>query len=230
GMRFPELLTRINSLDGIERIRFTTSHPKDMSPDLIECFATLDKLCSHIHLPFQSGSDTILKLMNRQYTRSTYIELTRSLRSARPDMAFSADVIVGFPGETETDYRQTIDLIEEVGFDLLYSFKYSPRPGTKAADFKDNVPVEEKKHRLTELQSIQRGITIGKHRSYVGSKKKVLVDGESSRHRDQIFGRTSQNTIVNFPGSPRLIGSFVNVLITRANPNSLTGDMAVQGI
>ncbi|HQP30775.1 MAG TPA: tRNA (N6-isopentenyl adenosine(37)-C2)-methylthiotransferase MiaB, partial [Deltaproteobacteria bacterium] len=139
GMTFPELLKEIHAVEGIERLRFTTSHPKDVSPALIECFALLPKLCSHLHLPFEAGSDRVLKAMNRNYTHDSYLRLIEDLRRARPDMAFSADVMVGFPGEGEQDFRLTLDLIEAVRFDVLYSFKYSPRPGTAAAALVDDV-------------------------------------------------------------------------------------------
>ena len=138
GLSFPELLKEIHAVDGIERLRFTTSHPKDVSPSLIKCFADLPKLCSHLHLPFQAGSDSVLKAMNRNYTYASYLKLIEELRRARPDMAFSADVMVGFPGEGEQDFQRTLELIEAVRFDVLYSFKYSPRPGTAAAAFACN--------------------------------------------------------------------------------------------
>jgi tRNA-2-methylthio-N6-dimethylallyladenosine synthase len=229
GVSFPGLLREISGVDGIRRIRFTTSHPKDMSHDLMDCFAHLEKLCSHIHLPFQSGSDEVLRLMNRSYTRWEYLNLIRGLRAARPDIAFSADVIVGFPGETQAAYQDTLDLIEEVRFDLLYSFKYSPRPGTRAALLDDDVPLEEKSRRLRELQALQRRITLENYRSRVGGTFEVLVDGESVRNPDQVHGRTSQNTIVNFTGTRALIGTFRQVRVTKANPNSLTGELVDEG-
>ncbi len=227
GISFSELLRRIDRVDGIERIRFTTSHPKDMSDELIACFGDLERLCSHVHLPFQSGSDKVLELMNRRYTRTRYLGLIEKLRKARPDMAFSADVIVGFPGETNDAYRETLSLIREVRFDTLYSFRYSVRPGTGAAAIEDDVPPEEKSRRLSELQGIQRSITLEINQSRVGTTPQVLVDGVSPRNPDQVHGRTTQNAIVNFAGSPSLISSTVRVCITRANPNSLTGDREV---
>jgi tRNA-2-methylthio-N6-dimethylallyladenosine synthase len=225
GITFPDLLSAINDIDGIERIRFTTSHPKDMSDDLIACFATLDKLCNNIHLPFQSGSNTVLKLMNRHYTREDYLLLIDKLRSARPDIAFSADVMVGFPGETEQGYYDTLDLIDRVRFDVLYSFKYSERPGTKAADLDDEISLKVKSSRLIKLQEIQKQITMENNQARTGHVFDVLIDGVSSRHDDQIHGRTTQNTIVNFTGDRNLIGETVQVKILRANPNSLTGKM-----
>ncbi len=224
GRTFPQLLQAIDDIDGIERIRFTTSHPKDMSDDLIACFQTLDKLCNYIHLPFQSGSNTVLKAMNRNYTRETYLSLIDRLRSSRPDMAFSADVMVGFPGETEQAYQDTLDLIERVRFDGLFSFKYSERPGTQAATLVDDVSLEEKLARLRNLQEIQKQITIENNRARIGEIFEVLVDGTSSRHEEQVYGRTRQNSIVNFTGDHSLVGTTVRVAITRANPNSLTGE------
>ena len=225
GRTFPELLESINEIDGIERIRFTTSHPKDMSDDLIACFASLDKLCSHIHLPFQSGSNSVLKLMNRRYTREAYLVLIDKLRSARPDIAFSGDVIVGFPGETQQAYLDTLDLIKHVRFDTLYSFKYSERPGTKAAGLIDDIGLEEKSARLRELQALQNDITIENNQARIGNIYEVLVDGLSARHTDQVHGRTTQGTIVNFKGDSSLVGTTVPVKITRGNPNSMTGEM-----
>ncbi len=230
GMGFPGLLREIGAVEGIERIRFTTSHPKDMSDELISCFEDMEKLCSHMHLPFQSGSDEVLKRMNRRYTRERYLGLIDKLRKARPDIAFSADVIVGFPGETEADYRDTLSLIREVRFDLLYSFNYSPRPGTAAAGYVDDVPREEKSRRLTELQALQRAITMEINRGRVGKVYTVLVDGVSARDPRQVHGRTSQNAIVNFTGPQDLIGHMVRVRITRANPNSLTGELCTDSL
>ena len=225
GRTFPDLLRSINDIDGIERIRFTTSHPKDMSDDLIACFGRLDKLCSQIHLPFQSGSNSVLKVMNRRYTRETYLVLIDKLRSARPDIAFSGDVMVGFPGETRQAYLDTLELITCVRFDILYSFKYSERPGTKAADLNDDISLEEKSVRLRELQAIQKDITIENNHARLGNIFEALVDGVSSHHEDQVHGRTTQGTIVNFKGAGGLVGTTVPVKITRANQNSLTGEM-----
>ena len=224
GRTFPDLLRMINDIDGIERIRFTTSHPKDMSDDLISCFASLDKLCDHIHLPFQSGSNPVLKAMNRNYTRETYLGLIEKLRAAGPGIAFSADVMVGFPGETHRDFEDTLDPMERVRFDLLFSFKYSPRPGTRSAGFIDDIPEQEKLSRLRQLQDMQKRICADIGSKRIGRVYDVLVDARSSRHEDQVFGRTTHNAIVNFSGDPSLIGSTVTVEITRANPNSLTGE------
>lgn len=225
GKTFPELLRMIHSIPGLERIRFTTSHPKDVSDGLISCFRDLEKLCSHIHLPFQSGSNKVLRAMNRHYTQESYLDLIDRLRSARPDIAFSADVMVGFPGESEQDYQDTLDVIETVRFDVLYSFKYSVRPGTTAAALGDNVSTEVKASRLKHLQNLQKNITLAKNQEYVGKTFDILIDGISTKNSHQIQGRTSQNTIVNFSGEERLTGQTISVRITRANQNSLTGEI-----
>jgi tRNA-2-methylthio-N6-dimethylallyladenosine synthase len=226
GIAFPGLLRGIHGIDGIERIRFTTSHPKDVSDGLIACFKDLDKLCSHIHLPFQSGSDSVLKAMNRHYTHHSYLDLIEQLRSARPDISFSADVMVGFPDESEQDYLDTLAIIKAVRFDVLYSFKYSVRPGTAAAQLYDNVSSEEKIERLKQLQALQKRITFENNQDRIGKMYEVLVDGISPKNPLQVHGRTSHNTIVNFLGDQGLIGKTLRVRITRANQNSLTGEMA----
>jgi tRNA-2-methylthio-N6-dimethylallyladenosine synthase len=224
GISFGALLKKIAEVDGITRIRFTTSHPKDVSPELIDCFASLDKLCSHIHLPFQSGSDKVLKAMNRNYTFDSYLRLADELRKARKDIAFSADTMVGFSTETDADFKRTLDLIEAVRFDVLYSFKYSPRPGTDAAGIEDDVPLQIKKERLSILQTLQNRITLEINRSRAGQIFEVLVDGPSQRNPSQIFGRTTHNTIVNFEGPMSLVGQETLVRITRGNKNTLTGE------
>ncbi len=225
GMTFPDLLRDLSSIASLERIRFTTSHPKDVSDNLISCFKDLNKLCSHIHLPFQSGSNRVLKAMNRHYTHQSYLDLIERLRTARPDIAFSADVMVGFPGEDEQDYSDTLDIIKTVRFDVLYSFKYSVRPGTASAALDDTVSPEEKSMRLQELQNLQKRITLEKNREYIGNTFHVLVDGISHKNPNQVYGRTSHNTIVNFSGEKGLIGKILPVRITRANQNSLTGEI-----
>ncbi len=225
GISFDTLLKRIAGVDGISRIRFTTSHPKDVSPGLIACFAEFETLCSHIHLPFQSGSDKILKAMNRHYTFDSYMKLVNELRKARPDIAFSADTMVGFSSETDDDFRRTLDLIEAVRFDVLYSFKYSPRPGTAAAGIEDDVPLGVKKERLSILQGLQNRITLGINRSRTGRIFEVLVDGPSQKNPSQIYGRTTHNTIVNFEGPLSIIGDAATVRIVRGNKNTLTGEL-----
>ncbi|WP_223909868.1 tRNA (N6-isopentenyl adenosine(37)-C2)-methylthiotransferase MiaB [Geobacter sp. AOG1] len=221
---FAGLLRRVAVIDGIERIRFTTSHPKDISPTLIACFAELPTLCSHIHLPAQAGSDGVLARMDRGYSRAEYLAKIAALRNARPDIHITGDMIVGFPGETDADFEQTLSLMEEVRYADLFSFLYSVRPGTKAAEFADEVPREVKQERLQRLQNLQRTMTLELNRSLVGSDQEVLVEGVSKRG-DQLYGRSSGNRIVNFAGGENLIGSLVPVTITRAYQNSLLGEL-----
>ena len=222
---FPELLRRINEIEGIERIRFTTSHPKDLSEDLICAFSSLSKLCEHIHLPFQSGSDRILERMHRDYSRAQYLERIERLREKCSGIAISADVIVGFPGEGEEDFHQTLDLIERVRFDDLFSFKYSPRKGTQAAQFEGSVKEEIKQGRLTLLQMIQREITLQKNQAYEGRTEEVLVEGRSKQSEQDLTGRTRTNKIVNFKGDSNLIGQLISVKITKGYAHSLRGEI-----
>lgn len=221
---FAGLLRSVAAIDGIERIRFTTSHPKDISPGLIACFAELPKLCSHIHLPAQAGSDVVLSRMDRGYSRTEYLAKIAALRRARPDIHITGDMIVGFPGETDADFAETLSLMEEVRYADLFSFIYSVRPGTKAAGYDDELPREVKQERLLQLQNLQRTITLELNRSLVGLNQEVLVEGVSKRG-DQLYGRSSGNRIVNFAGAEELIGSLVPVTITRAYQNSLLGEM-----
>lgn len=219
---FPKLLKEVAKIDGLWRLRFTTSHPKDLSDELIMCFGEIEKLCPHIHLPFQSGSNRILKLMNRKYTRERYLELIEKLRKVRPDIAITADVIVGFPGETEDDFWDTIDLIKRVEFDNLFSFKYTDRPGTLAEKMKDKVNEEEKSKRLKILQEIQKEITLKKNQTLQGREVEVLVEGYS-RRGDQLTGRTGTNKVVNFSNDKDMTGHLVKVRIEEAFANSLRG-------
>lgn len=179
---FHELLARINEIDGLWRIRFTTSHPKDLSPELMEAFRSLPKLCAHIHLPVQSGSDAVLKRMRRRYTREAYLEKVGRLRAFRPDIAITSDIIVGFPGETPADFEETLDLVRRVGFDGLFAFMYSDRPNVPAARFTDKVDDAEKAARLQTLLALQEGYTLLKNRALEGTVQEVLVDGQSRRH------------------------------------------------
>ncbi len=221
---FPTLLRRVNDIPGIERVRFTTSHPKDISAPLIDCFAELAKLCSHIHLPAQAGSDAVLARMNRGYTRSEYLKKIAALKAARPDIQITGDIIVGFPGESEEDFCQTLSLMEEVRYGDLFSFVYSVRPETKAAEFPDDISPREKQERLDRLLALQRALTLERNKSFVGSRQQVLVEGFSKRG-DQLSGRTSGNRVVNFSGDPSLTGSIVKVSITKAFQNSLFGEI-----
>jgi tRNA-2-methylthio-N6-dimethylallyladenosine synthase len=223
---FSELLERINEIEGIERIRFTTSHPKDLSEELIQAFSKLNKLCEHIHLPFQSGSDRILRRMNRGYTKGAYLEKIDRLKKICSTIAITADVIVGFPGEEEADFNQTLDLIQKVQFDDLFSFKYSPRKGTRAAQFEDRVEEKIKQDRLTILQRIQEEITLQKNQVLEGNVEEVLVEGRSKQSDRDVTGRTRSNKIVNFQGDLGLAGELVPVRITKAYPHSLRGETA----
>ncbi len=228
-MDFAGLLRAVAAISGIERIRFTTSHPKDLSPALVDCFADMDKLCSHFHLPAQSGSDRILALMNRGYTRQEYLAMVASLKAARPDIQITGDIIVGFPGETDADFRETLSLMDEVEFSDLFSFIYSVRPETTAATLADNTSRKEKLARLDQLQTRQREISLARHRSFVGSRQQLLVEGPSKRE-GQCYGRTSGNRVVNFPGTPDLVGQLVEVTVVTAYQNSLLGELVVPGI
>jgi tRNA-2-methylthio-N6-dimethylallyladenosine synthase len=224
GDGFPSLLRRANALDGLLRIRFTTSHPKDLSDELIQCFGELEKLCPHVHLPFQAGSNRILKAMRRGYTREHYIELTEKLRGTRPDIAITSDVMVGFPGETEIDFEFTIDLVRKIEFDNLYSFKYSDRAGTRAEKMGPKVPEAEKASRLDVLQKLQKAISLSKNKLLVGSTVQVLVEGRSKRE-NQMTGRTGTNKVVNFNCNSNMLGRIINVSVKRCSPNSLWGEV-----
>jgi len=227
-MTFAQLLRRLNRLPGLNRLRFATSHPRDLSPELIHSFGELSALCEHLHLPVQSGSNRILRRMNRGYSREHYLEKVASLRQACPGLALSTDLIVGFPGETEADFGQTLDLMREAGFDQAFSFKYSPRPQTRAATFTDQVPEDVKADRLARLQAWQDELTRMSHARLVGQKQEVLVEGRSKRSSEELCGRLRTNQVVNFIGPPELVGQLTRVIITEARPHSLKG-RRVQG-
>jgi tRNA-2-methylthio-N6-dimethylallyladenosine synthase len=222
---FADLLGEINRIEGIERIRFTTSHPEDLSEKLIQSFGRLEKLCEHIHLPFQSGSDRILKRMHRGYSGTTYLEKVDRLRKACPSVSITADAIVGFPGEEENDFEETLDLMRKVRFDELFSFKYSPRKGTRAARFEDQVETGIKQERLSVLQKLQKEITLEKNEALKGSSVEVLVEGPSKQRRREVTGRTRSNKVVNFEGDRSLRGTIVSVQITQAYAHSLRGEL-----
>jgi tRNA-2-methylthio-N6-dimethylallyladenosine synthase len=222
---FSELLARICGIGGIERIRFTTSHPKDLSEELIQSFSRLPKLCEHIHLPFQSGSDRILKAMHRGYTKESFLEKIGRLKKVCPSIALTADVIVGFPGEEEEDFKKTLDLMREVRFDDLFSFKYSPRKGTRAAQFQDKVEEKVKQDRLSILQEIQKAVTLQKNQELEGRVEEVLVEGFSKQSTQDVTGRTRSNKIVNVQGDLSLTGKLARVRITKACAHSLRGEI-----
>jgi tRNA-2-methylthio-N6-dimethylallyladenosine synthase len=221
-MDFPRLLRIMSKLDGLKRIRFTTSHPKDLSNELITCFKELSNLCPHIHLPFQAGSNRILRMMNRRYTREQYYELVEKLRDIRPDFAITSDVMVGFPGESEEDFNKTLDLIMKIEFDNLFSFKYSDRKGTLAEKMGGKLDEDEKAARLTVVQSIQKDITLKRNKYLVGREEEVLTEGESKKG-GQLTGRTPTNKIVNFLSDIDMIGKLTKVCIKLAFINSLQG-------
>jgi tRNA-2-methylthio-N6-dimethylallyladenosine synthase len=221
---FSELIRLVSEIDGIRRIRFTTSHPKDMSDDLIACFGKIPKLCGQIHLPAQSGSDAVLTRMNRGYSREGYLNRIRGLKAVRPGISITGDMIVGFPGETEADFEETLSLMEEVRYIDLFSFAYSPRPGTAAAEYPDDITREVKQRRLERLQGLQKAITLEIGRSYLGSLQTVLVEGEGKRP-GQVSGKADGGRTVNFIGSKELIGSLVDVRIIQAYQNSLLGEL-----
>ena len=221
---FPELLVRVASIDPTLRIRFSTSHPKDISDELLHVIASHENICRHIHLPAQSGSTRILSLMNREYTREWYLGRVDSIRKIIPDCALSTDMITGFCTETEEDHRASLSLMEEVGFDFAYMFRYSERPGTKAArKYKDDVPEEIKAARLSEMITLQNRLSGKSKRHDVGKTLKVLIEGKSKRSEDYLSGRSSQNKVVVFPGEGHRKGEYVNVQIERCTSATLLG-------
>jgi tRNA-2-methylthio-N6-dimethylallyladenosine synthase len=226
---FPGLLHRVNEIEGLDRIRFTTSHPKDLSAELIRSFSKLKKLCEHIHLPFQSGSDKILKAMHRGYTKESYLDKIDRLKKVCPSMAVTSDVIVGFPGEEEKDFEETLDLIQKVRFDDLFSFKYSPRKGTRAAQFTEKVEEKVKQNRLSILQEIQKEITLQKNQEWEGRVEEVLVEGRSRQSDQDVTGRTRSNKIVNVEGDLSWVGKLVPVRVNKASPHSLRGRIVNSG-
>lgn len=221
---FSQLVRAVAEVEGIERLRFVTSHPKDMSADLVGCFADLPKLCGGLHLPAQAGNNRILKAMNRGYSREHYLETIYKLRQARPEIKITGDMIVGFPGETEAEFEETLSLMEAVNYFDLFSFVYSPRPGTKAADLEDNLPKEVKLARLERLQKLQAVHSRIHNEAYIGSTQQVLVEGLAKRH-GQVSGRCDSGRIVNLAGSPALIGKLVEVKILEGYANSLLGEL-----
>ncbi|MBC7074882.1 MAG: tRNA (N6-isopentenyl adenosine(37)-C2)-methylthiotransferase MiaB [Syntrophomonadaceae bacterium] len=222
---FADLLREVNAVEGIERIRFTTSHPKDVSDKLIDTIAECSKVCEHIHMPLQAGSNTVLQRMNRSYTREHYLELVEKIRHKIPGIAITSDLIVGFPGETEEDFLQTLDMVEKVRFDAAFTFMYSPRSGTKAALFGDQVSLEEKKERLQRLNDVQYRIATEINESLTGTVQEVLVEGPSKTNREKLTSRTRTNRIVIFSGPKTLIGELINVKIVKARTFSLFGEL-----
>ena len=226
-MTFAELLSRVAETPGLRRVRFTTSHPRDFTREIVDAIDSHPVLCDQIHLPVQSGSDAVLKRMQRTYTREEYLEKIDCIRSAKRAISISTDIIVGFCGETLDDFEQTLSLLGEVGYDQIFSFKYSPRPRTPAGHLEDSVPEEEKGRRLMILQAKQREIQIQRNQDCVGRHYEVLVEGFQPR-LGQAVGRTTSNKIINFPGEPSWAGQYMTVQVTASGPNSLVGRRIVE--
>jgi len=226
---FALLLEYIAEIPGIERIRYTTSHPKEFTQRLIDAYVANPKLAGHVHLPLQSGSDRVLAAMKRGYTTLEYKSIIRRLRGARPDIAISSDFIVGFPGETERDFEATMDLVAEIGFDDSYSFLYSPRPGTPAAELSDDTPLPVKQQRLARLQALIERQANALSRAMVGSTQRVLVEGAARKYAGELCGRASSNRMVNFAGPAELVGQLADVTITAALAHTLRGSVRTAG-
>ncbi len=224
---FATLLRIVHEIPGIERMRFTTSHPREFSDAIIECYRDLPKLVSHLHLPVQSGSDRVLAAMKRGYTALEYKHIIRKLRAIRPDLCLSSDFIVGFPGETEREFEQTLKLVQDLAFDLSFVFIYSPRPGTPAANLPDDTPHTEKVRRLEALNEVIETETARINQSMLGSVQRCLVEGVSKKDPDQLQARTANNRVVNFTGHPRLINQMVELEITEAHTFSLRGKIVL---
>ena len=224
---FALLLDYVAEIPGIERIRYTTSHPKEFTQRLIDAYVRTPKLASHVHLPLQSGSDRVLAAMKRGYTALEYKSIIRRLRAARPDISISSDFIVGFPGETERDFEATMKLIAEIGFDDSYSFLYSPRPGTPAAELADDTPQQVKQERLARLQALIETQARSISQAMVGSTQRVLVEGAAKKHPGELCGRSGSNRMVNFAGPPELVGHLIDITITAALSHSLRGECRV---
>jgi tRNA-2-methylthio-N6-dimethylallyladenosine synthase len=226
---FAELLAAVGEVPGIRRVRFTTSHPRDFGRDIVEVIDGVPTLCDHVHLPVQSGSNRVLDAMQRLYTREQYLERIAWMKAAERDISITTDVIVGFPGETEADFAETLSLLDEVGYDSVFTFKYSPRPNTPSLSLDDAIPDQEKARRLEVLMSRQKDIQIGRNKSYIGQLSEVMVEGRNEA-RKQWIGRTSQNKTLNFTApddrGPK-VGSYVPVITTASFPNSLLGEMVV---
>lgn len=223
---FAFLLQAIAALEGVERLRYTTSHPREMTQRLIDTYATLPKLVSHLHLPVQSGSDRVLAAMKRGYTALEYKSIVRRLRAARPDISITSDFIVGFPGETEADFAATMKLIDDVGFDACFSYVFSSRPGTPAAEMADDTPAEVKAARLVRLQARVDELERQVNENMLGTVQRVLVEGLSKKDAQELAGRIGNNRVVNFRGSPDLIGGFAEVKITDVVRHTLRGELA----
>jgi tRNA-2-methylthio-N6-dimethylallyladenosine synthase len=223
------LLAAVGEVKGIRRVRFTTSHPRDFGRDIIDAIDAVPTLCDHVHLPVQSGSDRVLNAMQRLYTRDQYLERISWMKAAKREISITSDMIVGFPGETEKDFEQTLTLLEEVGYDSVFTFKYSPRPNTPSLALEDAIPDQEKSRRLEVLMTKQKEIQIASYKKYIGTVLEVMVEGKNEA-RAQWIGRTSQNKTLNFtapePCTPK-VGSYVEVKATTSFPNSLLGELVI---
>jgi tRNA-2-methylthio-N6-dimethylallyladenosine synthase len=226
--RFAELLELVAAIDGIDRIRYTTSHPVEFTEDIIEAYKNIPELVDHLHLPVQSGSDRILNLMKRGHTAIEYKSTIRKLKKVRPNLCMSSDFIIGFPGETDADFEATMDLINNVGYDMSFSFIYSARPGTPAADAVDDVTEATKKQRLQILQNRINQNAQQIARNMLDTTQRILVEGPSKKNPMELTGRTENNRVVNFEGSPDMIGEFVDVKVTDVFSNSLRGDVILR--
>lgn len=224
---FADLIYALNDVEGLERIRFMTSHPKDLSDKLIQAYVDCDKLCNYIHLPVQAGSSRVLKRMNRKYDREKYLGLVKKLRAAVPEITISTDIIVGFPGETEEDFEETLSLVKEVGYDSAFTFLYSVRKGTPAAEYEDQIPEETKHERFNRLVDLINEGSAAKNAAYVGHIEKVLVEGVSKKNEETLTGRTDGFKLVDFEGPKELIGQMVDVEITEGKTFSLSGRLAL---
>ena len=222
---FADLIYRLNEVEGLERIRFMTSHPKDLSDKLIQAYVDCNKLCNYIHLPVQSGSSPVLARMNRKYTKEDYLELIAKLRKAVPDITISTDIIVGFPGETEADFEEPLDLVGRVRYDSAFTFLYSIRKGTPAEEYEDQIPEDVKHQRFNRLVEAVNSISAEKNAAYVGKVEKVLVEGVSKTSAQRYTGRTEGFKLINFPGTPKLAGKIVDVKVTEGKTFSLEGEV-----
>ncbi len=224
GKGLPQLLREINSIEGIEWIRFLTSHPKNFTEEIAKVIAEEEKVCRQLHLPLQSGSNSVLKNMNRGYTREDYLKIVSLLREMVPEISLSTDIIVGFPGETDEDFQETLSLVEEIRFSNIFSFRYSPRPLTSASKRKETVSLPEKRRRLIELQDLQKRIQLELHNGLIGKKMKVLCSGKSKKGDGMYSGRNESYQVINFVSRKDVIGEFVEVKITSCGPYSLNGE------
>ena len=230
GLSFAQLLREVCKVDGIERVRFMTSHPKDISDEVILAMKEEPKICNQLHLPIQSGSDRILKLMNRKYTKAQYMEIINKVKKSIPDVVLTTDIIVGFPGETQEDFEETLNVLREVEYDTIFSFIYSKREGTPAAKMEDCMSDAEKHNNFDEMLRVQNEISKRKNDAYSGTIQKVLVEGQSKTNESTLTGRTEGGKVVNFEGDSTLVGEFVNVKITKCQTWSLFGDITERNV